>query len=77
VTRAAAIAGFALVAACAHVESPQLTPVVDDGALALRRCMMTEAFGRGDASIVGTAIVRCRAGREASCRALWWALDRL
>jgi hypothetical protein len=109
VTRAAAIAGFALVTACAHVEAPQLAPLVDDGALALRRCIeysdacpalamrleaklrdhydtsaahrlawqITEAFGRGDASVVGTAIVRCRAGRHVSCRALWWALGRL
>jgi hypothetical protein len=108
VTRAAGFVGLALVAACAHVQSPQRA-VIDDGAAALRRCIadsnacpplamrleqrlrdhydtsaahrlawqMTEAFGRGDASVVGTAIVRCRAGHESSCRALWWALDRL
>ena len=108
-TRAPAIAGLALVAACAHVQAPSLPPVVDDGSIALRRCIeqrdacpalamrleaklrdhydvsvahrvarqMTEDFGRGDASAVGTVIRGCRAGRAASCRALWWALDRL
>ena len=38
---------------------------------------MTETLGRRDVSVVGTTITRCRAGHEASCRALWWAIDRL
>lgn len=38
---------------------------------------MTETFGRGDASVVGTAVTRCRTGHQGSCRALWWAMDRL
>lgn len=38
---------------------------------------MTETLGRGDLSVVGTTITRCRAGHRASCRALWWAIDRL
>ena len=38
---------------------------------------MSETFGRGDASVVGAAVARCRTGHQASCRALWWAIDRL
>lgn len=38
---------------------------------------MTETFGRDDASLVGAARARCRAGHPSSCRALSWAIDRL
>jgi hypothetical protein len=38
---------------------------------------MTETFARDDASLVGAARARCRAGHPSSCRALWWAVDRL
>jgi hypothetical protein len=109
VTRTAAILGFALVAACAHLAPPTAAPVADDTAAAMRRCIddssacpalakrleaklrdrydassahrlawhMTETLGGSDVSLVGTTITNCRAGHEASCRALWWAIDRL
>jgi len=38
---------------------------------------MTEMLGRGDASVLGATIARCGTGHPASCRALWWAIERL
>ncbi len=39
---------------------------------------IVETMQHGDATpVLGDAIAHCRRGHQASCRALWWAMDRL
>jgi hypothetical protein len=39
---------------------------------------ITQTLRCGDATpVLGEAIAHCRGGHRASCRALWWVIDRL